>query len=111
MVAVPLEKKSVAFLYCCNRHEWGQSASKDVTYFKNGYKISDNPPILVVQLIFAQLQGLVSRNGIDWLTILENEGHHVICRIPSCDNITGDDVGFESALDAMLTPSREGKGC
>src|SRR6266478_5118764 len=86
----PLKKNRVAFLYCCNHHELsGQSASKDVTYLENSYKIDNDLPILIVQLIFVQLQGLVSRNGVNRLTILENEGHHVVCGIPSCDNITG----------------------
>jgi hypothetical protein len=79
------------------------------TYLENSNKIDDDAPIFTVQLILVQLQGLVGCDGVNRLTILESEGHHVVCRIPSCDNVSGYDIGFESTRKAMLAPCMEGE--
>ena len=54
-------------------------------YLQYRYKLLDNTPALIVELILLQL---------DWLLILEGKHHHIMGRVPMHDDILRDQLWF-----------------
>ena len=63
-------------------------------YLQYRYELLDNTPALVVKLILPQLERLVCCNTVDWLSILEGKHHHIMGRVPTCDDISRDQLWF-----------------
>ena len=77
------------------------------TYLKNTHKILNDGPVIVVKFIPSQLEALVSGNLVNRHPVHECELHHVICGVPACHDITGDEAFLEMHLTADVAPSRK----
>lgn len=73
-------------------------------HLEDSYKISDDAPVLVVELKLAQLQCLVASNFVDRLSIFKGNAQHVIGRVPSGDDIARDKLRFEIKVFTNSTP-------
>ena len=64
-------------------------------YLENTVKIFEDGPVIIVELIPSQFQGLVSGDIIDSVLVFEYKLHHVIGQVLSSYHIVGDKPLFE----------------
>ena len=64
-------------------------------YLENTVKIFEDGPVIIVELIPSQFQGLVSGYIIDSVLVFEYKLHHVIGQVLSSYHIVGDKPLFE----------------
>lgn len=64
-------------------------------YLKDTNEIFNNDPVIVVKLIHSQFQRFVSSDLVNCSPVFENETHHVVGRVPSGYNVTGDELLLE----------------
>ena len=55
-------------------------------------KIFDNFPLLLIKLKLVQLQSFIARDGINRLSIFECEAQHVICGVPTGNDVARDEL-------------------
>jgi hypothetical protein len=78
------------------------------TYLKDVNEIVDNDPVVIVELVPSQFQRLVGGDFVDSLPICERKAHHVVGRVPSGNNVTGDELLLEVEFRAGAAPRGEG---
>ena len=82
-----------------------------MTYLKDGNKIFDNIPVIVIKFILLQLQHFVGSDLIDSTPVFEYKIHHIVSGVPSHYHITWDKLHFEAEFRADLTPGRQNDRC
>ena len=74
-------------------------------------KVLDDVPVVSEQLILTEFEGFVGGDAINSLSVVECELHHVVRRVPSGDNITGDKTTLEFQSLTQSPPCWEGNCC
>jgi hypothetical protein len=76
-------------------YHYSANNTEETTYLEDANKIFDNDPVVVVELIPSQFQRLVGGDLVDSLPVCEHKTHHVVGRVPSGYNVTGDELRLE----------------
>ena len=82
------EKKSIAFLNCYGRGLACGSITGTNTYEQDRNEIFSNSPLFSLQLELPELEGLVRCHSVDGCTIFGGKAEHIVCRVPTSDNVT-----------------------
>jgi hypothetical protein len=82
--------------------------TEETTYLEDTNKIFNDDPVVIVELVLSQFQSFVGRDLVNSLPVCEHKTHHVIGRVPSGYNVTGDEPLLEVEFQAGVAPCREG---
>jgi len=53
----------------------------------------------------------VATHGVDGFTIFDCKAEHIVCRVPTSNNVMREDTGLQFELLAIETLHREGDSC
>jgi hypothetical protein len=76
-------------------------------YLENAYEILDDGPVIIVEFVPSQLQTFVGGNFVNCNPVREHKLQHVVCGVPACHDIMGDEPFLETELTADAAPSGE----
>ncbi len=77
-------------------------------YLEDANEIFNDDPVVIVELIPSQFQSLVGSDLVNGFPVCEHKTHHVVGRVPSGYNVTGDEPLLEVEFRAGAAPCREG---
>lgn len=78
------------------------------THLQHPDEIRDDLPVVVIQLILAELQIFVACDVVNSQTIIKCHLEHVVSGVPACLHITRDKSNAQRMGNAGLAPSRQG---
>ena len=82
--------------------------AEETTYLKDANEIFDDGPVVIIKLVPSQFQTLVGCDLVNSLPVCEHKTHHVVGRVPSGYNVTGDEPLLEVEFRAGAAPCGEG---
>jgi hypothetical protein len=110
-----LEKYRVASLNTCQEANLIREKKKQIgesgTNTKYMDQIPNDLPLVVVELILAQVISPVAGDRVNHRTVFLSESKHVIGRISASAHVAWDDTLLELLVCAKLAPGREQDGC